>query len=152
MARQMTDKGLRAEISVTPLLGVMLVMLMVFMVVTPMLQRGKAVPLPVVPAPEKQRDNGKDIVVSVEYGGSGAKDYKLYLGQFLVDKAALRSRLENELRREPTREVYLKGDSRLTYGAVREVMQICHEAGLGQVQLATTQSQGAGEAKPRGAP
>jgi len=137
MSMALNDKGLRAEINVTPLVDVMLVLLIIFMVITPMLQRGKPVQLPQVPTPEKQGDNGKDIVVSVEYPGPGAKRFNVYLGQFLVDMGSLKGRIEDELRRDGGREVYLKGDARLTYGQVREVMQICHEAGLGQLRLAT---------------
>ena len=137
MSVQLNEKGLRADINVTPLVDVMLVLLIIFMVITPMLQKGKAVQLPTVPAPEKQGDTGKDIVVSVEYGGGMPVRYNVYLGQFLVEESSLRSRLEDELRKNPTFEIYLKGDARLTYGAVRKVMEICHNAGFGQVKLAT---------------
>src|SRR5687768_15900231 len=114
-----TEKGLRSEINVTPLVDVMLVLLIIFMVITPMLQRGKPVPLPVVSKPEKQSDNGKDIVVSVEYAGGGeGQPYRanVYVGQNMVAYDALRSRLEDELRKEGGRELFLKGDSRLDYG------------------------------------
>jgi biopolymer transport protein TolR len=136
MAMELGDKGLRSEINVTPLVDVMLVLLIIFMVITPMLQRGKAVQLPQVAKPEKQGDTGKDIVVSVEYPGP-KKAYRVYLNQTVVEKDELGSKIEDELRRDSTREIYLKGDTRLTYGEVREVMQICHEAGLAQVRLAT---------------
>jgi biopolymer transport protein TolR len=119
----------------------MLVLLIIFMVITPMLQRGKAVQLPQVPRPEKQSDNGKDIVVSVEYLGTPTH-YNLYLGRSQVEEASLRGRLEDERRREPSHELYLKGDTRLTYGTIRRVMQICHEAGFPQVRLATEEIKG----------
>jgi biopolymer transport protein TolR len=147
-----TDKGLRSEINITPLVDVMLVLLIIFMVITPMLQRGKAVQLPRVPAPEEQGDNGKDLVVSVEYLGPGAGEYRVYLGQFFIEEAALQSRLETERRREPSRELYLKGDTRLTYGAVRAVMQICHDAGFGEVRLATARQKSADGAPAVGRP
>jgi biopolymer transport protein TolR len=138
MAMQLGGKGLNAEINVTPLVDVMLVLLIIFMVVTPMLQRGKAVMLPRVSEPEKQSDDGTDLVVSVEYLRRGATfDTNLYLGQNLVDRNALRTRLQDELRKDPARQIYLKGDQRLNYGAVREVMEICHQAGFQQVKLAT---------------
>ena len=138
MAMQMGGKGLNAEINVTPLVDVMLVLLIIFMVVTPMLQRGKAVMLPRVSEPEKQSDDGTDLVVSVEYLRRGAAfDTNLYLGRNLVDRNALRTRLQDELRKDPARQIYLKGDQRLNYGEVREVMEICHQAGFQQVKLAT---------------
>ncbi|HOX42802.1 MAG TPA: biopolymer transporter ExbD [Myxococcota bacterium] len=138
MSMQLGSKELNATINVTPLVDVMLVLMIIFMVITPMLQRGKAVMLPQVAMPEKQNDDGKDLVVSVEYVKRGATfDFNLYLGQGLVDEEGLRTRLADELRKDPGREIYLKGDQRLTYGAVRKVMQMCHESGFQQVKLAT---------------
>ncbi|HEY3449814.1 MAG TPA: biopolymer transporter ExbD [Myxococcales bacterium] len=137
MSMQLGSKGLNSDINVTPLVDVMLVLLIIFMVITPMLQKGKAVQLPTVPMPEKQGDSGKDIVVSLEFAGGLPPRYNVYLGQYLVDEGSLRGRLEDELRKNPTFEIYLKGDSRLTYGGVRKVMEICHSAGFGQVKLAT---------------
>jgi biopolymer transport protein ExbD/biopolymer transport protein TolR len=137
MAMQLNDKGLRSDINVTPLVDVMLVLLIIFMVITPMLQKGKAVQLPQVTQPEKQADDGKDVVISMEFRGGHPPAFNLYLGQFPVDESSLRSRLEDELRRDPSRQIYLKGDSRLTYGAVRKVMELCHAAGFPQVKLAT---------------
>ena len=77
------------------------------------------------------------MVVSLEFAGGAPPRYNVYLGQFLVDEPSLRGRLEDELRRSPSHELYLKGDARLTYGAVRKVMEICHSAGFPQVKLAT---------------
>ena len=137
MATQVGSKGLNAQINVTPLVDVMLVLLIIFMVITPMLQRGKAVQLPAVDQPEKQSDEGKELIVSVEYVRKGAGfGYNLYFGDTLVDKEGLRTRLADELRKDASREVYLKGDKRLNYGTVRQIMQICHEAGFPQVKLA----------------
>lgn len=138
MAMRMGGKGLNAQINVTPLVDVMLVLLIIFMVVTPMLQKGKAVQLPRTSHPEKQPDEGKDLIVSVEYVKRGASfTYNIYLGQNLVAAGDLRTRLVDELRKDPSRELYLKGDKRLNYGAVREVMEVCHQAGFQQVKLAT---------------
>lgn len=141
MAMQLGSKGLNSQINVTPLVDVMLVLLIIFMVVTPMLQKGRAVQLPAVDNPEKQSDEGKDLVVSVEYVKRGASfSYNLYLGESPVDKDSLRTRLVDELRKDPSREIYLKGDQRLDYGSVREVMEICHESGFQQVKLAVEEN------------
>jgi biopolymer transport protein ExbD len=138
MAMRMGGKGLNSEINVTPLVDVMLVLLIIFMVVTPMLQKGKAVQLPETSKPEKQADEGKDLIVSVEYVGRGASfGYNIYLGQNLVNEGSLRTRLVDELRKDPSQEIYLKGDKRLNYGSVRQIMEICHQAGFQQVKLAT---------------
>jgi biopolymer transport protein TolR len=141
MAMNVGNSGLRSDINVTPLVDVMLVLLIIFMVVTPMLQRGKGVELPQVAQPEKQSDEGKDIIVSVEYLKRGAAfDTNVYIGDNLVDFAGLRTRLQDELRKDPTKSIYLKGDKKLNYGAVRKVMEICHEAGFTQVKLATEET------------
>lgn len=145
MSMQLGSKGLNSEINVTPLVDVMLVLLIIFMVVTPMLQKGKAVMLPAVHHPEKQSDTGKDLIVSVEYIRRGAGfETNLYLGRNQVNRNGLRTRLQDELRKDPTKEIYLKGDQRLTYGSVREIMEICHEAGFQQVKLATEEDKSGG--------
>jgi biopolymer transport protein TolR len=139
MAMSQDTKGLRAEINVTPLVDVMLVLLIIFMVITPMLQRGKPVQLPESEQPEKKPDDGKDLVVSIEFLGQngGDIDYRLYIGREQVDLETLRSKLQDELRKDPEKNVYLKGDKRLNYGIVRKLMELCHDAGFSQVQLAT---------------
>ena len=106
------------------------------------LQRGKAVQLPPTQQPEKQPDEGKDIVVSVQWLKKGAGfGHKIYMGQDQVNEERLRTRLLDELRKDPSKSIYLKGDKRLNYGAVRQVMEICHEAGFQQVKLATEELQ-----------
>ena len=149
MSMNVSGKELCSQINVTPLVDVMLVLLIIFMVVTPMLQRGKSVRLPTVREPEKQTDDGKDLIVSVEFlgkqrqdnpDGSGARmidRYNIYLGENLVNSDSLRNRLQDELRKEPDKEIYLKGDQRLNYSSVRRVMETCHQAGFQQVKLAT---------------
>jgi biopolymer transport protein ExbD len=135
--------GLRSEINVTPLVDVMLVLLIIFMVVTPMLHRGKDVQLPQVAKPEKQADDGKDLIVSVEYvrRTTTGVDFHIYLGSdpTPITPATLSIRLQDELRKDAAREVYLKGDRRLNYGIVRNVMEICHTAGFTRVKLATAE-------------
>ena len=146
MAIQLGGKGLNSDINVTPLVDVMLVLLIIFMVITPMLQRGRAVQLPAVPSPEKESDEGNDLIVSVEYVKKGAGfSYNIYMGESLVDKDGLRTRLGDELRKNPGKEIFLKGDKRLTYGVIREVMEICHEAGFQQVKLAVEELKTEGE-------
>jgi biopolymer transport protein TolR len=144
MAMGQDTKGLRAEINVTPLVDVMLVLLIIFMVITPLLQRGKPVQLPESEQPEKKPDDGKDVIVSIEFvGKSGADvDYRLYIGREKVDLETLRAKLQDELRKDPARNVYLKGDKRLNYGVVQKLMELCHDAGFSQVQLATDERKG----------
>ena len=108
-----------------------------------MLQRGKDVQLPQVAKPEKQSDDGKDLIVSVEFVKRGVAgfDANIYLGSdpTPLAPATLRIRLQDELRKDASKELYLKGDQRLNYGLVRRVMEICHEAGFMRVKLATAE-------------
>jgi biopolymer transport protein ExbD/biopolymer transport protein TolR len=121
----------RAEINVTPLVDVVLVLLIIFMVVTPMLQRGMDVRLPKSRHHQTENDTGEQLMVSVRADGS------VWLDRERADPARLESLLKAALARNPGRPIYLKGDARLRYGKVRDVMLACHRAGSQQVALAT---------------
>jgi biopolymer transport protein ExbD/biopolymer transport protein TolR len=121
----------RAEINVTPLVDVVLVLLIIFMVVTPMLQRGMDVRLPESRHHQTENDTGEQLTVSVRADGS------VWLARERADPARLESLLKDALARNPGRPIYLKGDTRLRYGKVRDVMLACHRAGSQQVALAT---------------
>jgi len=121
----------RSEINVTPLVDVVLVLLIIFMVVTPMLQRGVDVRLPRTRHHASENDTGEQLMLSVKADGS------LWLDRELVDPRRLESVLGDALRRNPGRPIYLKGDSRLRYAKVRDVLEACHRAGAQQVALAT---------------
>jgi biopolymer transport protein TolR len=121
----------RSEINVTPLVDVCLVLLIIFMVVTPMLQKGVNVALPETPSPEKMPENQKQMAVSIKVDGS------VYVSQnYVLDKdlpATFRQAHENN----PDREVVVKGDKNLTYKDVRKVMRLINEAGFTRVGLVT---------------
>src|SRR6185369_9297780 len=80
--------GLNSEINVTPLVDVCLVLLIIFMVVTPLLQKGVAVNLPVTTDPEKTPDTEKQLQISVKADGS------VYLGSTVVRKEQVESELK----------------------------------------------------------
>src|SRR5512143_3328882 len=86
------DRGIKSDINVTPLVDVVLVLLIIFMVVTPMLQRGKDVQLPRAAKVESEKRAGDPIVISL------TADHRIYLeSDELADatlEAALRVRLE----------------------------------------------------------
>src|ERR671929_436957 len=100
---------MNSEINVTPLVDVCLVLLIIFMVVTPMLQKGVPVNLPVTADPEKTPDTDKQLQISVKSDGS------VYLGSNVVRKEQVESELETIHQRTPDREVAVKGDKLSKY-------------------------------------
>jgi biopolymer transport protein TolR len=117
--------GPKSEINVTPLVDVVLVLLIIFMVVTPMLQRGKSVTLPKAAKVEGEKEGQKDpdpIILSV------TADKKTYLEQDEFDATALENKLRQELTTLPNKKILLKGDSTLSVGDVRQVMELTRKA------------------------
>src|SRR3954464_8665399 len=102
--------GLNSDINVTPLVDVCLVLLIIFMVVTPILQKGVPVNLPVTEDPEKTPDTEKQLQISV-------KAYRqVYLGQTGLRKDKVESELKTIHERTPDREIAVKGDKKVKYG------------------------------------
>jgi biopolymer transport protein ExbD len=122
----------RSEINVTPLVDVVLVLLIIFMVVTPLIASGVAVDLPRTAHHARKPDDGKDIIVSI------TKEERVYVGRALVPRAEdLGNVLTAEKRRFPDKSIFLKGDTRAPYGAVRVALQAMHEAKIDDVVLGT---------------
>jgi biopolymer transport protein ExbD len=124
-----SGKGVKAEINITPLVDVVLVLLIIFMVVTPMLQRGKDVRLPEVHKPDTENKDGDPLILSVTL------DKKTYLEQSMMEEAALTDQLHQEFAAQPNRKILLKGDDRLTYGDIRKVMEVARKAGAKGISL-----------------
>jgi biopolymer transport protein ExbD len=122
--------GVKNDINVTPLVDVVLVLLIIFMVVTPMLQRGKDVHLPRANKLTKEEKNGDPLVVSV------TSDRKIWVESVGFREDALETKLAAELSKEPNRRVLLKGDQSVTVGDVRRVMDHAKKAGARAVELA----------------
>ena len=109
--------GPMADINVTPMADIMIVLLIIFMVITPMLQKGVDVRLP-------QAGNTKD---NVTYFGTQKLDSPDQL------QPLVRERLQDLP--EGARMMYLKADDRLPYAEVMKVMDLCREAGVEEVAL-----------------
>jgi biopolymer transport protein ExbD/biopolymer transport protein TolR len=117
--------GIKNEINVTPLVDVVLVLLIIFMVITPMLQRGKSVTLPKAAKVEDDKSGTNDpdpVILSV------TSDKKMFVEQDEFDKDGLETKLRETLAYLPNKKILLKGDSTLTVGDVREVMEITRKA------------------------
>ncbi|WNG39033.1 biopolymer transporter ExbD [Archangium minus] len=127
--------GPKAEINVTPLVDVVLVLLIIFMVVTPMLQRGKNVTLPKAKEIENKKTDTKDnaLILSV------TPDKKLYLDNDPLDEKALEDRLKGVLAKDPVRRILLKADNSLRVGDVRKVMDVARKANAKRVSLGVEQ-------------
>jgi biopolymer transport protein TolR len=121
----------RGDINVTPLVDVVLVLLIIFMVVTPMIASGVPVDLPQTMHHNRKPDDGKDIIVSV------TKTKDVYIKGAKVKPADLPKMILEEKRRFPEKTVFVKGDARTTYGAVREVMESIHKANIDDIMLGT---------------
>ena len=121
--------GLNSDINVTPLVDVCLVLLIIFMVVTPMLQKGVPINLPVTDEPEKTPDTDKQLQISVK------ADDAVYLGSNVVRKDQVQSELEAIHQRTPDREIAVKGDKLVKYGDVLDVLKACREVGFNDVGL-----------------
>jgi biopolymer transport protein TolR len=127
--------AVRSEINVTPLVDVVLVLLIIFMVVTPMIARGVDVRLPVTAHHSKKNDDNRDIIVSIAYEGTNPGS--VYVGADRVPLEKLGQTVQEEKRRHPDKGVFLKADERLEYGQARLVMDAIHQAGIEDVQLGT---------------
>ncbi|MFN8095775.1 MAG: biopolymer transporter ExbD [Vicinamibacteria bacterium] len=121
-----------ANINVTPMADIMIVLLIIFMVITPMLQKGVDVKLPQAGNSKERKDEPKTIVVAVR------KDTATYLGsQKLDDQNQLQPLIKERLQDLPegSRMIYLKADQELPYAEVMKVMDLCREAGVEEVAL-----------------
>jgi|SRR3990172_313797 len=123
----------RNEINVTPLVDVCLVLLIIFMVVTPMLTRGKNVALPRTRHHNEKKDIGDQPIVSLVNDAAGVRYY--FDRDYLPDLGALKTRVEEELRRKAGQRIFVKADADLTFGKVYPALIAIHEAGSPGVEL-----------------
>lgn len=125
----------KGGINVTPLVDVCLVLLIIFMVVTPMLQQGVDVLLPQGPHAERKPGEETDLIVSIKPDGT------VFVGQHWIPDADLPSYLTAEYQKNPTRAVMLKADRRLQFKKIREVMKAANDANFSQVAILTQNEQ-----------
>ena len=122
-----------AEINVVPLVDVMLVLLIIFMVTAPMIQRGIDVNLPL--ARQTNQIEGQRVFITVP---SGYRENGIvYLGDDPVRVEVLQERVRQRLETQPDKKVYLRGDGALRYADVIDVFDRLKAAGVEQVGLNT---------------
>jgi biopolymer transport protein TolR len=130
-----------AEINVTPLVDVMLVLLIIFMVTAPLLSSSVNVDLPKVNATPVNQDN-EPLQVAVNAQG------QVFLMDTEVQLSELVDKLQAIAKDQKDRRIFVRGDRTNTYGRMMEVMGTIIQGGFTKVSLLTEQVQGRGAAAP----
>jgi biopolymer transport protein TolR len=123
-----------ADINVTPLVDVMLVLLIIFMVTAPMLHQGISVALPKTATTNIQSQLEDPIVLSI------SRDGLYYINETPVARGLLRDRLRAILRGRKEKAVLLKADRGLSYGTVIETLDLLNRMGIESLGLVTDTS------------
>ena len=123
-----------ADINVTPLVDVMLVLLIIFMVTAPMLHQGISVALPKTATTNLQSTLEDPIVLSI------SRDGLYYINETPVARGLLRDRLRAILRGRKERAVLLKADRGLSYGTVIETLDLLNRMGIESLGMITDTS------------
>ena len=126
-------KKVNSSINVTPMVDVMLVLLIIFMVITPMLQNKVAIDLAKAENSTAMPDADKEdaVVVAVTRDGS------IYLGQNRVDPSQLGSQVRDKLADKNDKTIYVRADARAQYKVVEEAIDDVRTAGVEEVGLLT---------------
>jgi biopolymer transport protein TolR len=123
-----------ADINVTPLVDVVLVLLIIFMVTAPMLHQGVAVALPKTATTNLPATMEDPVMLSI------TKDGLYYINETPVARGLLRERLERFLRGKKDRFVLLKADRSLSYGTVVETLDLLNRMGIEGLGMVTDTS------------
>jgi biopolymer transport protein ExbD len=130
--------GPMADINVTPMADIMIVLLIIFMVITPMLQKGVDVKLPKAGNTKERKDEPKTIIIAVK------KDGTTFLNGVKVEnpEQELVNQVRERLEEVQDKVIYLKGDEGATYAQMMNVMDLCRAGGVEEVALIAEQKVG----------
>ena len=131
-------KKVNSNINVTPMVDVMLVLLIIFMVITPMLQNKVQIDMAKVENPTSMPDADKDDAIVVAVTRDGA----IFLGQNKVDPSQLGSMVSDKLADKTDKTIYVRADSRAQYKAVEDAIDDVRTAGVEEVGLLTQKREG----------
>jgi biopolymer transport protein ExbD/biopolymer transport protein TolR len=139
MAITKRDEGkkVNSNINVTPMVDVMLVLLIIFMVITPMLQNKVNVDLAKTDNPTAMPDADKEDAVVVAI----TRDSRIFLGQNQVSLENLGSKVSDALKDKTSKEIFIRADARAKYGTVTDAIDTVRTAGVDEVGLLTEQRQ-----------
>jgi len=123
--------GVKSDINMTPMIDVLLVLIIIFMVITPLTPKGleALIPQPPPPGAPPSAADLRTVVVSVN------KDHSMLINQDPVDEKNLGSRLEEIFKTRAERVVFVKGDPDLEFRDVAKVIDIAHGAQIDKVGL-----------------
>src|SRR5437763_15170021 len=134
------DEPVLADINVTPLVDVMLVLLIIFMIAAPMLHQGVEVALPKANAANLPLRVQDPLVISIDRNG------RVYLRESALETDELVARIKSQIAARGDDTVFLKGDRDVPYGRVIEVLDILHQGGIVHVGMVTDRGDRTGRA------
>ena len=135
MALNKRVMSFNSDINVTPMVDVMLVLLIIFMVITPMLQKGQNVQMAKTNNPIAMEDADKEDAVLVAITREG----KVWLDVEQVTIESLGPKVQEKLANRANKQIFIKADQSAKYGVVVEVVDAVRTAGVDQVGLLTEQ-------------
>jgi len=135
LAQRNEGSKVNSNINVTPLVDVMLVLLIIFMVITPMLQHGVSVDMAKTNNPVDMPDADKEdaLLVAVQRDGS------IFLGNDRLTADQLTQKVKDRLANKVEKRVFVRADARAKYGSVVDVVDNVRSAGVDQLGLLTEQ-------------
>lgn len=128
--RSSRGREMLSEINVTPLVDVMLVLLIIFMVTTPLLEQGIPINLPQTVTTALEPDQ-KQVTVTL------TKTKELYLAKEKISLLLLPEKLKMLISLDPRREIFVRADKEVPYGFVAEVMAEMRTVGITRIGLVT---------------
>jgi biopolymer transport protein ExbD len=141
MAMDVGKRGsLNADINVTPLVDVMLVLLIIMMLVAPMLQKGVAVTMPSAENVEQKPDNQEQTVLAID------AQNRFYVNGLEVKKEEMADRVKTVLEDKRERVVLIKGDQDASYSAIMTAMDDLRKARIEDIGLITERKRVPGQA------
>ena len=119
--------------NVVPMADIMLVLLIIFMVITPMLQKGTSVDMASVTNPKEMKDADKDDAIIIAI----TRDDNIFMGRNKITKAEITGQIKDMIANKLDKTVYVKSDARAKYGTVVAVVDEIRSAGVDQLGLLT---------------